>query len=121
MFIPKDTYHYLSPYCKTVYENYVLSFKADMVSKEQYEKIFTFPYIVNISDDIFALNFFSRLDHYNKILSLEEFKQKLFVQIVMVKVRLLKINVLLAMVKEELKLFQKLKLEFLQVLKMNKL
>lgn len=74
MFIPKDTYHYLSPYCETVYENYVLSFKADMVSKEQYEKIFTFPYIVNISDDIFALNFFSRLDHYNKILSLEDFK-----------------------------------------------
>lgn len=74
MFIPKDTYHYLFPYCDTVYENYVLSFSADMVSKEQYDKIFTFPYIVNISDDPFALDFFSRLDHYKGMLSPEDFE-----------------------------------------------
>ncbi len=73
MFIPKDTYHYLSPYCETVYENYVLSFKADIISKNLYDKIFTFPYVVNIADKPFAIDFFKRLDFYNETLSDDDF------------------------------------------------
>lgn len=73
MFIPKDTYHYLSPFCDTVYENYVLSFRADIISKDLYDKVFTFPYIVNIDDDPFALDFFKRLDHYKNMLTDDDF------------------------------------------------
>lgn len=75
MFIPKDTYHYLLPYCDTLYENYVLSFRHDIISEEQYNKVFTYPYIVNISDMPFLLDFFSRFDNYKTFLSAKDFEE----------------------------------------------
>ncbi len=74
MFIPKDTYHYLLPYCDTVYENYVLSFRHDIICEEQYKKIFSYPYIVNIASMPNILDFFSRLDNYKSFLSKRDFE-----------------------------------------------
>lgn len=74
MFIPKDTYHFLLPYCDTTYENYVLSFRSDIISQEQYNKVFSYPYIVNVSEMPFILDFFSRLDNYKTFLSNKDFE-----------------------------------------------
>ena len=62
LFIPKDTYHYLIPAENTVYENYVISFSADILSQKQYERIFGFPLITNVKHDKELLHYFTELD-----------------------------------------------------------
>ena len=74
MFIPKDTYHCLMPKVDTVYENYVLSFSADVFTSEEYKKIFSYPLVVNIKDDPLISDFFQKLDLYNELFSTDDFK-----------------------------------------------
>lgn len=78
MFIPKDTYHCLMPKVDTVYENYVLSFSADVFTSEEYEKIFSYPLVVNIKDDLLISDFFQKLDLYNELFSTDDFKKSAF-------------------------------------------
>ena len=73
--IPPSTYHFLIPVSNEDYESYVINVRVPFVGQEIMEKLFTPPYIINISDDSMLRRMFARLDFYFENFSLEDFKR----------------------------------------------
>jgi len=73
--IPPSTYHFAIPMSNENYENYVINIKRSFVEEERMQKLFSPPYIINISGDNMLRRMFSLLDYYFETLSLEDFKE----------------------------------------------
>lgn len=73
--IPPSTYHFAIPMSNEDYESYVINIKWNLVGKERSEKLFSLPYVINISADKMLRRMFSLLDYYFETLSLEDFKR----------------------------------------------
>lgn len=74
-FIPAATYHYLAPEPGVPYENYVIDLSPELVTQEQYDRIFTPRGRLNISRDSELLRFFTRLDSYRERYTDADFSQ----------------------------------------------
>lgn len=73
--IPPSTYHFLIPLSNEDYESYVINIKGNFVGKERLEKVFSPPYVINISGDGMLRRMFSLLDHYFENYSFDDFRE----------------------------------------------
>ena len=56
LIIPQATYHYFIPRSPRAYENYVLDFSPDIIPIEHRQKLFAKPTILNIGEEVLAVN-----------------------------------------------------------------
>jgi len=75
LLIPPSTYHFLIPISNEDYESYVINIKMPFVGSEIMSKLFSPPYVINISGDSMLRRMFSRLDYYFENFSEEDFKK----------------------------------------------
>lgn len=73
--IPSSTYHFLIPLSNEDYESYVINIKGAFIGRERMEKLFSPPYIINISGDGMLRRMFSLLDYYFENYSYDDFKE----------------------------------------------
>lgn len=74
LLIPPTKYHFLIPMSNEIYESYVINLKVNFSEDERLQRLFSFPYIINISNDAVAKKMFSLFDQYYSTLSLKDFK-----------------------------------------------
>ena len=75
LLIPPTKYHFLIPMSDEDYESYVINLKIDTDQNERLQKLFSPPYILNISNDKTVRRMFEMLDYYFNEFSLEDFKE----------------------------------------------
>ena len=73
LLIPPSTYHFLIPMSNEDYESYVINIKVPLIGYDRMKKLFSPPYIINISDDRMLRRMFSLLDYYFENYSEEDF------------------------------------------------
>jgi AraC-like DNA-binding protein len=75
LLIPPTKYHFLIPMSDEDYESYVINLKIAADQNERLQKLFSPPYILNISNDKTVRRMFEMLDYYFNEFSLEDFKE----------------------------------------------
>jgi len=75
VFIPSLSYHFVTPKSNNTYENYVINFSHNFISKERLNKLFIPPFIKNISQASKLRRMFSNLDFYHETYTPSDFEE----------------------------------------------
>lgn len=75
IFIPSLTYHFVTPKSNDLYENYVINFSHNFIEEARLNKLFTPPYIKNISHASKLRRMFTNFDFYHETYSDSDFEE----------------------------------------------